>query len=50
MTALKGSTQIFREYNASEYQMFLVSASNYAKMEADKDVPGYLIFYKANYK
>lgn len=50
MSSLRSNALIFKEYKPSEYQMFPVSASNFLKMEADKDVPGYLKFYKANYK
>lgn len=50
MNQLKGTRQLFREYTQGEYQIFLISANNYKKMIADKDVNSYLKFYRANYK
>lgn len=50
MNTLSSTTQVFREYKESEYQLFMISASNYSKLKADKTVQPYLKFYKANYK
>lgn len=50
MNILKGTSQIFREYQSSEYNIMLISADNYRKMIADKDMLSYFKFYKANYK
>jgi tetratricopeptide (TPR) repeat protein len=50
MNALKAATQVFREYQSSEYQLFLVSAVNYQKLLSDHNVKPYLDFYKVNYK
>lgn len=50
MSNLKNSAQLFKEYKPGDFQFFLVSASNFLKMEKDRDVPGYLKFYQANYR
>lgn len=50
MNMLGATSQIFREYKPGEYQIFAISADNYRKMVADKDVRQYLSFYHANYK
>src|SRR5690606_2194672 len=50
MNAVKGNSQLFREYRQEEYQMILISEDNFRKLEADKDIQPYLQFYKANYK
>lgn len=50
LNQLKGTSQIFREYKQGEYQLFLISESNYRKMVADKEFNSYLQFYKTKYK
>ena len=50
MNALKAASQVFREYQSSEYQLFLISADNYQKLIADHSVKPYLNFYKFYYK
>lgn len=48
--ALRGTSQVFREYRSNEYNLFLISAKNYAKLVTDKDVEAYLQFYRNSYK
>ena len=50
LNAIRSNSQIFREYQPAEYQMFLISGNNYRKLVADKDVVPYMKFYSANYK
>jgi tetratricopeptide (TPR) repeat protein len=50
MNTLKAASQIFREYQSSEYQVFIISASNYQKLLADHGTQQYLNFYKFYYK
>lgn len=50
VNALRGTGQIFREYKNTEYQLVFVSAANYPKLMADKDMKAYMQFYNANYK
>lgn len=49
MNSLKKTTQIFREYQANEYNVVMISSSNYNKLAADKDIQGYLKFFKSKY-
>lgn len=48
--AVRASKEIFREYNPEEYQLVIISADNFRKLEADKDVQPYLKFFKSVYK
>jgi len=50
MNALKATDQIFREYKSNEYQVFIISADNYAKLFKDHSIQAYLTFYHTNYK
>lgn len=50
MNSLRSTGQLFREYKSGEYNIFLISASNYLKMMADKNLQPYMNFYKTNYK
>lgn len=49
MNSLKKTAQIFREYRSSEYEVMMISSSNYNKLMTDKDIPGYTRFFKAKY-
>ena len=42
-------TTIAREYSQTEYQTFVISASNYLKLQADGDTKPYLEFYRSRY-
>lgn len=50
MTALRAASQIFREYQTSEYQLFIISEDNYQKLLSDHSTQAYLNFYKFYYK
>ncbi len=50
LNELKNTSQIFREYKTGEYQLFLISASNYAKLVNDKGIAEYFNFYRSHYK
>ncbi len=50
INSLRATGQIFREYQQSEYQIIPISATNYIKLIAEKDMKAYLQFYNANYK
>lgn len=49
MNSLKKTAQIFREYRSTEYEVMMISSSNYNKLMTDKDIPGYTRFFKAKY-
>lgn len=49
MNSLKKTAQIFREYRNNEYEIMMISASNFNKLMADKDIQGYTRFYKSKY-
>lgn len=50
LNMLRSTAQVFREYKPGEYQLVLISANNYRKMAADKDIKPYLQFYNTKYK
>jgi hypothetical protein len=50
LNSLRTTTQIFREYKPTEYEVFIISEPNYRKMIAEKNIPAYLLFYKQSYK
>jgi hypothetical protein len=50
MNDLRGTAQVFREYKTGEYQLLLISESNYRKLLADNALGPYLDFYSKNYK
>lgn len=50
MNAVAKNKQIFREYQANEYQLMIISEDNYNKLKNDKDVKPYVDFYKKHYK
>lgn len=50
INSLRATGQIFRDYQQSEYQIIPISATNYIKLVAEKDMKAYLQFYNANYK
>ncbi len=49
MNSLKKTSQIFREYRNTEYEIMMISSSNYNKLMTDKDIPGYTRFFKSKY-
>lgn len=49
MNTLKKTKQVFREYQSNEYNIVMISASNYNKLMQDKDVQAYLRFFKSKY-
>lgn len=50
MNMMGATSQIFREYKTNEYEVMMISADNYQKLLADKDIKPYEAFYKTNYK
>ena len=50
MNAVKGNKQLLKEYKPEEYSLLLISADNFKKLNAEKDMAAYIKFYKANYK
>lgn len=50
VNAVRANTLLLKEYKPSEYQLLIISADNYKKLETEHDINGYLQFYKANYK
>jgi len=46
----RSTAQLFREYNAGEYRIFLITATNYKKLVADRSIQPYLDFYGKNYR
>lgn len=49
MNTLKKTKQVFREYQASEYEVVMISAKNYEVLVAGADIRAYLRFYKSKY-
>ena len=49
MNTLKKTKQIFREYEANEYEIVMISSSNFNRLAATKDIDEYLRFYKSKY-
>lgn len=50
LNAFRQTSLLTREYKASEFELFTISAANYKKLLTDRKLPVYLEFYKANYK
>src|SRR5690606_25530599 len=50
LNSLASTTQIFRNYTGSEYQVFIISEPNFNKMSADKSVQNYMLFHQQYYK
>lgn len=48
--AFRETSLLTREYKSSEYQTFVISATNYKKLVADRSTAGYLTFYGKHYK
>lgn len=49
MNSLKKTKQIFSEYANNEYQLMMISESNYQKLLKDKDFNNYSQFYRSKY-
>lgn len=49
MNTLKKTKQIFREYQTGEYEIVMISAPNFNKLFADKNIQAYLDFYRSKY-
>lgn len=49
MNTLKKTKQIFREYEANEYEIVMISSSNFNRLAATKNIDEYLRFYKSKY-
>lgn len=49
MNSLKKTAQVFREYRSNEYEIMMISASNYNKLVTDKNVESYSRFFKSKY-
>jgi len=49
MNSLKKTKQIFREYESNEYDVVMISASNFNKLNTDKDIQAYIRFFKSKY-
>lgn len=47
---LKKTEQVFRDYKSNEYQLFLISTANYAKMLKDGSIEPYMEFYRTSYR
>lgn len=50
MNAVRTNKLLFKEFKQDEYQLLLISADNFKKLNKDKDEDAYMKFYKANYK
>lgn len=50
LNAVRANSLLLKEYKSDEYQLLIISADNFKKLEAEHDMSGYLKFYKANYK
>lgn len=49
MNTLKKSKQVFREYQANEYDIIMISASNSTLLFSNKDIQTYIRYYKSKY-
>lgn len=49
MNSLKKTKQLFREYQDNEYEIMMISKSNYAQLLASKDIQTYIRFFKSKY-
>ncbi len=49
LAAFNDAKMLVREYNANEYQTFIISAPNYRKLVHDGSIGSYLPFYRAHY-
>lgn len=49
LNELRSNGQVFREYKQGEYDLFIISAENYAKLLHDRDMKSYLNFYRSKY-
>jgi hypothetical protein len=50
LTLINAKPELFKDYKAGEYQFFVISASNYLRLLANKNLSAYMTFYSANYK
>lgn len=50
INALKANKQMFKEYRPEEYSLLIISADNFKKLQADKNIIPYLNFYKSKYR
>lgn len=49
MNSLKKTKQIFREYTSEEYNIVMISKSNYEQLLGEKSFGRYLMFYQSKY-
>ena len=49
MTQFRDAKTLVREYEANEYQTFVISAPNYRKLMADRAIGSYMVFYRGHY-
>ncbi|HEY9176292.1 MAG TPA: hypothetical protein VIN07_01315, partial [Flavipsychrobacter sp.] len=49
MNSLKKTSQIFREYRSNEYEIMMISTSNFNKLMSDKNMNAYIRFFKSKY-
>lgn len=49
MNSLKKTKQVFREYQSGEYNVVMISKSNFNKLLANKNMPSYLNFFRSKY-
>src|SRR5690606_2899144 len=50
LNSLAATTQLFRNYQPTEYRIFIISEANYNKLAAEKNIQSYFQFYDQNYK
>ena len=49
MNEFRKAGALTREFAAADYEIFIISASNYLKLLADRNIQPYLTFYKGKY-
>lgn len=49
LSSFNDAKMLVREYQANEYQTFVISANNYRKLISDGSISSYLPFYRAHY-
>jgi tetratricopeptide (TPR) repeat protein len=49
LNAFRNVKSLMREFQANEYQLFVISAPNYRKLITDKNLEAYLNFYRSYY-
>jgi len=50
LNSVRSNNLLLKEFKPDEYTLMVISAENFSKLSADRDMTPYLKFYKTNYK